>query len=135
MNPESPYPSDIVPNERTQYIPNDDPRWSPLGPFPRAIDWAGDGSLYIVDAPGHMPGHVNALVRTSPDGGWIFLASDSAHDRRLLHGQSSIACHPSFGCVHIDVTATEAHIARIRQLMEIERVREGEEGWKSLRRR
>ena len=77
-----------------------------------------DGSVYVVDAgPGHLPGHLNLLVRTSPDGGWIYLAGDSAHEWSLIHGTGKIGHHPIFGCAHVDVKATEAHLERIRTLM------------------
>ena len=48
----------------------------------RAIDYFGDGSLYLLDAPGHAVGNLNALVRTSaaPDT-FMLLAGDDA-----LHG-------------------------------------------------
>lgn len=39
-------------------------------PFEKAVDFFGDGSLLILDAPGHMPGHQMALARTGEDE-WI----------------------------------------------------------------
>ncbi|KAM7209966.1 beta-lactamase-like protein [Rhypophila decipiens] len=45
-----------------------------------AHDYFGDGSFYILDAPGHSLGHLNALARTSVDPEtFIFLAADSVH--------------------------------------------------------
>ncbi|KAF6836765.1 metallo-beta-lactamase superfamily protein [Colletotrichum plurivorum] len=46
----------------------------------KAHDYFGDGSFYLLDAPGHSLGHINALARTStsPDE-FIFLAADSIH--------------------------------------------------------
>ncbi|KAF3910619.1 hypothetical protein ABW21_db0204352 [Orbilia brochopaga] len=46
----------------------------------KALDYFGDGSFYLLDAPGHAIGHVNALARTtcSPDT-FIFLGADSYH--------------------------------------------------------
>lgn len=45
-----------------------------------AHDYFGDGSFYILDAPGHAVGHICALVRTtsSPDT-FVFLAGDAVH--------------------------------------------------------
>ncbi|KAJ7021032.1 hypothetical protein C8F04DRAFT_973306, partial [Mycena alexandri] len=43
----------------------------PIRPFPRLR--LGDGSLFLVDAAGHMAGHVNMFARTSTDGSWIYL--------------------------------------------------------------
>ncbi|KAI1123111.1 beta-lactamase-like protein [Nemania abortiva] len=46
----------------------------------RAHDYFGDGSFYLLDAPGHALGHMNALARTSADPAtFIFLAADSVH--------------------------------------------------------
>ncbi|KAF2115733.1 beta-lactamase-like protein [Lophiotrema nucula] len=43
-------------------------------------DYFGDGSFYLLDAPGHSLGHINALARTSADPAtFIFLAADSVH--------------------------------------------------------
>jgi glyoxylase-like metal-dependent hydrolase (beta-lactamase superfamily II) len=50
-----------------------------IGKFP-ALDFFGDGSFYLLDAPGHDWGHINGLVRTTsnPDT-FIFLGGDSVH--------------------------------------------------------
>ena len=47
-----------------------------------ALDYFGDGSFYLLDAPGHAVGHLNGLARTSvaPDT-FILFAGDAA-----LHG-------------------------------------------------
>lgn len=50
-----------------------------LGQFP-AYDYFQDGSLYILDGPGHCVGHLCALVRTSVDPDtFVFLGGDAAH--------------------------------------------------------
>ncbi|KAI0743375.1 Metallo-hydrolase/oxidoreductase [Daedaleopsis nitida] len=121
-DPDSLYDSAMFPADRTRFL--DPAEWSPLGPFPHALDFYGDGSLYVVDAgAGHVPGHMNVLARTSADGGWLYLAGDSAHDRRLLTGEARIPRHDVFGCAHRDVDAAAAHIGRIRTLMGQPRVR------------
>lgn len=48
-----------------------------IGRF-QAYDYFDDGSLYLLDSPGHAFGHINALVRTTPDT-FIFLGADTAH--------------------------------------------------------
>lgn len=48
-----------------------------IGPFP-AKDFYGDGSLYLLDTPGHWPGHLCALARTTPDT-FVFLGGDICH--------------------------------------------------------
>ncbi|RPD78473.1 Metallo-hydrolase/oxidoreductase [Lentinus tigrinus ALCF2SS1-7] len=103
---------EAIPKERVNYL--DLSSAPPIGPFGHAHDFFGDGSLYIVDAPGHLPGHVNILARTSADGGWIFLAADSAHDWRLIKGESKVARKPA--CAHVDVAKAEAHISDIARL-------------------
>lgn len=120
-DPDAPFPGDLLPSERTRFLTKEG--WQPIGPFPHALDFYGDGSLYIVDAPGHLPGHINVLVRTSPDGGWLYLAGDSAHDHRLIDGEAQIAKTDAFGCAHIDREAAAQHIARIRALKATPRVR------------
>ncbi|KAL6308686.1 Cerato-platanin-domain-containing protein [Sparassis latifolia] len=121
-DPNSVSASDLLPQDRTEFLEIDD-AWKPIGPFPRALDFYGDGSLYLVDAPGHLPGHLNALVRTSPDGGWVYLAGDSAHDWRLIHGEAQIARTDRWGCAHVDVQQAKVHFGRIKELQENRRVR------------
>jgi hypothetical protein len=50
-----------------------------IGKF-RALDFFGDGSFYLLDAPGHDWGHLSGLVRTTsnPDT-FIFLGGDIVH--------------------------------------------------------
>ena len=93
-----------------------------VGPFPRAHDFFGDGSLYVLDAAGHCTGHVNVLARTSRAGAWLLLAGDAAHDVRLLTGERALAVrvHPETGrvrCAHIDKDAAMAHLERVKALV------------------
>ncbi|KAI0644582.1 beta-lactamase-like protein [Trametes meyenii] len=110
-----------TPPERTQFLEAE--YWPPLGPFVHALDFFGDGSAYVVDAAGHVPGHLNLLVRTSEDGGWLLLAGDSAHDWRIINGKASPADHPVVGCLHRDLLGAAQHVERIRELKEMPRVR------------
>jgi len=66
-------------NENTSML---DRRVLPLGAFERAIDLYDDGSFYLIDAPGHMAGHLAALARVGPDGSFVLLAGDACHDRQ-----------------------------------------------------
>lgn len=120
------FSKDWFPWDRVKYLSSDD--WFPLGPFPRAFDFYGDGSLYLIDAPGHLQGHTNLLARTSSDGAWIYLAGDSAHHWSLIKDQdaqiqSSVDEHGHHRCMHVDKAQAVEHINRIRSLMEINRVR------------
>jgi len=135
-------------NEPTRTVALEvDAKWEPIGPFPRAYDFYGDGSLYIVDAPGHVPGHINILARTSSDGSWILLAGDSVHHWDILDGRARVAVdvtsYPAFGrCMHKDVAKAEEHIERIKSFRTMERTQvilahdlrwyEGEKGGNSF---
>ncbi|KIJ53742.1 hypothetical protein M422DRAFT_25542 [Sphaerobolus stellatus SS14] len=115
------YWKDMVPRHRTLFLKDD--IWSPLGPFSRAYDFFGDGSLYIIDAPGHLLGHINVLARTSADGSWIYLGGDSAHHMHLITGKKEIGhfVNPATGellCMHSDLDAAKETIRRIRLIMQ-----------------
>ncbi|KAF5586545.1 metallo-hydrolase oxidoreductase [Fusarium pseudoanthophilum] len=70
-----------------------DRSWKPLGHLKSTVDLFQDGSLYIVDAPGHLPGHINLLARTMDQDGcqkWVYLAGDACHDRRIFRKEKEI---------------------------------------------
>ena len=118
---DSRFTKNLLPEDRTTFVSRND--WTPLGPFPRTHDFFGDGSVYLVDAPGHLGGHLNLLVRTSANGSWLFLGGDSAHDVRLLTGAGEIAMFPHAGtgaliCLHANAELAKVHISRIRKLSE-----------------
>ncbi|KAK6000395.1 hypothetical protein QM012_003641 [Aureobasidium pullulans] len=93
--------------------------WQPYENMPKTYDLFGDGSLLIVDSPGHLPGHINLLARTGQDQ-LVYLAGDAFHDRRLLTGEKDIGTwHDAEGhvcCIHTDKEAAFATIRRIREL-------------------
>lgn len=96
------------------------PRWRPLGDIlPHTIDFFGDGSLYVVHAPGHLPGHINILARTSATK-LVYLAGDACHDMRLFHGTHKTATWEDDAgkrcCIHVDRGQAEETMARIRRL-------------------
>lgn len=125
-NQNSAFDVDLFPAERTRFIsPHSDGAevWKPLGPFPHAWDFWGDGSLYIVDAPGHMPGHLMIIARSSSDGGWIGLLADVAHDWKILNGEADIGLHSRLGCMHKDKAAAEDTMRKARELLKLPRVK------------
>lgn len=66
--------------------------WKSLDILSHAIDVFSDGSLWVVNSPGHLPGHVNLLCRVSVNPTrWVYLAGDACHDRRILTGEKQIA--------------------------------------------
>ncbi|KAF2264962.1 Metallo-hydrolase/oxidoreductase [Lojkania enalia] len=93
--------------------------WRPYRHLPHTLDLFNDGSLLIVDAPGHLPGHINILARVS-DSNQVYMAGDACHDRRLLTGEKEIGeWHDAEGhtcCIHADKKGAEETIARIREL-------------------
>lgn len=98
-------------------------RWSGIGPFPHALDLLGDGSTFIVDSPGHLPGHLNLLCRTGPSR-WVYLGGDSCHDLRLLTGEREIGTWKDAEghclCIHLDKDVAEGTIKRIAKLKTLE---------------
>ncbi|KAG6844312.1 hypothetical protein H0H87_007882 [Tephrocybe sp. NHM501043] len=114
-----------LPLDRTEFLST--ANWQPLGPFPRALDYYGDGSLYIIDAAGHLAGHLNILARTSADGSWVFLGGDSAHHWDLVTGKGKVAVHEGahgfMRCAYADKEETERHLSRMRELLGMPHVR------------
>jgi glyoxylase-like metal-dependent hydrolase (beta-lactamase superfamily II) len=93
--------------------------WRANGTLPQTLDVFGDGSLLIVNAPGHLPGHINLLARCS-NSHRVYMAGDACHDRRLLTGEKSIGewedAHGHVCCIHADRKQAEETIERIRNL-------------------
>jgi glyoxylase-like metal-dependent hydrolase (beta-lactamase superfamily II) len=93
--------------------------WEVSGSLPQILDVFGDGSLLVVNAPGHLPGHINLLARCS-DGRQVYMAGDACHDRRLLTGEKLIGewedAHGHTCCIHADRKQAEETIERIRVL-------------------
>jgi glyoxylase-like metal-dependent hydrolase (beta-lactamase superfamily II) len=93
--------------------------WKAYGTLPETLDVFNDGSLLIVNAPGHLLGHINLLARTI-DGHEVYMAGDACHDRRLLSGEKTIGewndAEGHVCCIHADRKQAEETIARIRVL-------------------
>lgn len=66
--------------------------WTKINGFPAALDFYGDGSLWVIDTPGHLIGHVNLLTRIG-DKKWVYLGGDCCHDPRILRGERGIAMY------------------------------------------
>ncbi|KAI0439699.1 Metallo-hydrolase/oxidoreductase [Xylaria telfairii] len=97
--------------------------WEELEGLPAVLDVFKDGSLYVVDAPGHLPGHINFLARTLTEDGsvaWVYLAGDACHDRRILRGEKAISewldIHGQVCCIHADRAKADETIDRVQGL-------------------
>ncbi|KAM5380887.1 hypothetical protein ACJZ2D_003411 [Fusarium nematophilum] len=92
--------------------------WGPWGPFEKTLDLFNDGSLRIIQAPGHMAGNLAAAVRLS-NGEHALLTSDCCHSRDLLTGKKKIAQvlmpDGSTFCLHEDIDAAYDTISRLRE--------------------
>ncbi|MCW2966461.1 MAG: beta-lactamase domain protein [Solirubrobacteraceae bacterium] len=55
---------------------------APLGPFPHALDLLGDGSIQLLETPGHSRGHRSVLLRTAA--GAVLLTGDAAYTARTI---------------------------------------------------
>jgi glyoxylase-like metal-dependent hydrolase (beta-lactamase superfamily II) len=139
------YPAEIfnpneLPRDRTRELPpaRDEDKtkaysqqikhaWKPLAGFPAAIDYFDDGSLYIIDAPGHLTGHVNLLARIGPRK-WVYLGGDCCHDPRILSGEKGIAMYDDGKggqrSVHADTDAAAKTVKGIARLLKQGSVKE-----------
>lgn len=108
---------DTLPEGRSSELPNPSGgSWEALGPFPATLDLFGDGTVFVIDTPGHLPGHVNLLCRLKDR--WLCLCGDAFHDRRLLTGEREIGTWEMDGhllCIHVDKEAAAESIRRLRE--------------------
>ncbi|KOC13435.1 hypothetical protein AFLA70_35g004521 [Aspergillus flavus AF70] len=110
VNPSSPWDGRYFDPERaTERWETLQGPWTRFGPFERAMDFFGDGSFWVIQAPGHMPGNLGACARLST--GEALLDGTKEFGTFELNG--------NMACLHTDVTAAKDTLARIR-LMEKE---------------
>jgi len=75
------FPSRYLENRELQEL---DGHWQPIGAFTKGLDYFHDGSFWLVQSPGHCPGHIVAIARvTTSPATYILLAGDAAHSSRL----------------------------------------------------
>ncbi|KAJ7717790.1 hypothetical protein B0H16DRAFT_1700848 [Mycena metata] len=78
-----------------------------IGGF-KAHDYFGDGSLYLLDVPGHLSGHMCALTRVTPTS-FLFLGGDAAHHVGML--RPTAALHRAFPAPPALLTSTKRSVA------------------------
>lgn len=115
--------------------PGESDAWKPLGPLPKTLDLFGDGSVYLVETPGHLPGHVNLLCRIRAEK-WVALCGDAYHDPRLLSGEKQIGTWKNEQgqslCIHLHKEAAQESINRLRELQmagDVEMVAAHDDTW------
>ncbi|KAK3388036.1 hypothetical protein B0H63DRAFT_391396 [Podospora didyma] len=90
--------------------------WQSLASFPHVLDFFGDGSLYVIDSPGHLYGHVNLLARIG-DRKYVYLGGDCCHDPRILRGEKGIALYEDgrggLRSVHVDTSVARNTLDQI----------------------
>lgn len=94
--------------------------WSRIGAFSAVGDIFSDGSLYVVDAPGHAVGHQMLLVRVGNDGDdFILLSGDCFHHPTLLE-DPLLTSRPPFGetSMHKDPETSIETLFRTRRCAE-----------------
>jgi glyoxylase-like metal-dependent hydrolase (beta-lactamase superfamily II) len=94
-------------------------RWQSVSRIKNAIDMFNDGTIYIVNSPGHAPGHLNALVRIA-DNKWVYLAADACHHARILKGEVDFGSWKNDKgrtvTIHSDIDAAYNTLNMMRQL-------------------
>lgn len=102
----------------------EDDTWTSFGPFPKAFDFFGDGSFLLLDAPGHMPGHLMGLARTGSDE-YVVMGGDCCHHRKIFTGEGKVGeGHGPNGAysMHKDLDTAKATIERLHELSKGEEV-------------
>lgn len=98
--------------------------WEPLAGFPHVLDIFADGSLYVIDSPGHLYGHVNLLARLS-EHRYVYLGGDCCHDPRILSGEKGIALYDDgrggMRSVHVSTSVAKTTLGRIGEFVKEKR--------------
>ncbi|KAJ7175835.1 hypothetical protein C8R46DRAFT_1214296 [Mycena filopes] len=74
----------------------------------RALDFFGDGSLYLLDVPGHIKGHLCGLARVTPTS-FVYLGGDACHHPGMM--RPTEALHRHFPCPGHLLAATRTSVS------------------------
>lgn len=134
------FKADLLPEDRTVQLASpgsaQNDAWKPIGPFNHSLDLLEDGSVFIINTPGHLPGHINLLCGLTEDK-WVCLAGDAFHDVRLLTGEREIGTWQDGAgrtcCIHLDRAKAEESIQRLRELKDlgVEVIAAHDDGWEA----
>jgi len=96
--------------------------WVRFSPFDTAMDYFGDGSFWIGDAPGHLPGNIAAVARLA-DREWVLLGGDCCHTRAIFDGLVDFAQFSlpdgSKACIHLDIPAARDTLRKLKEMEEV----------------
>lgn len=117
-NPDSPIQESDYAGRTLREIAFEGEHTLKIGQFD-AFDYFGDGSLYLLDTPGHAVGHLSALVRTTAGAGtgkdtFVLLGGDVCHYTGILRPSahlpvpSHILPHPCCGHPDVDESTAQA---------------------------
>jgi glyoxylase-like metal-dependent hydrolase (beta-lactamase superfamily II) len=118
--PGSPFDGTILTHPGFRELTFEKETWEPLGPFERSYDYFRDGSFYLLDAPGHMAGHLAALAHTG-SGEWVFMGGDCCHHRALLTGARPVSVTVGPNGTRSFHKYPETAISTIEKVRELER--------------
>ncbi|KAK5464571.1 hypothetical protein LTS15_001133 [Exophiala xenobiotica] len=81
------------------------------------MDFFGNGSFWVIQAPGHLTGNLIAAARLST-GIWVIMAGDCCHARQIYEGLGDFAVFTLPGghkaCLQADVPAAKDTLKRIQ---------------------
>jgi glyoxylase-like metal-dependent hydrolase (beta-lactamase superfamily II) len=78
-----------------------------------SFDLFGDGTVRLVDLPGHAPGHIGMLT-SAGEKRYFFVADACWHSRTVTHGELP---HRATGLIVYDWKVMESTICRIRKFL------------------
>ncbi|KAI1407362.1 hypothetical protein F5Y13DRAFT_174953 [Hypoxylon sp. FL1857] len=86
-----------------------------------AVDFFGDGSFYLLDAPGHAVGHLCALARTTTNPpSFVFMGADACHHPGVLRPSDYLPLPPAGDLNHALGSLPQCPGALLQQLTNAE---------------
>lgn len=123
-NLNSPFLGSILEHPSVRELSYESDEWTSFGQFTKAFDFFGDGSFLLLDAPGHMPGHLMGLARTGDDE-YVIMGGDCCHHRNILTGEGKLGeGHGPNGAysMHKDLDTAKATISKLHEISQREDV-------------